>query len=243
MPEIKTGAQAIGHAECLVIGGGVIGSSIAYHVAKEGRSTILVERFIPGEGASGAAVGMLAAESEEFTDPEFAQFARSSRDAFPELVRDLEHLSGVPVEFRTEGFVTPFRSEAEGQRRWNAAIAQEGDHPVWWDARELVRRIPGLDGQVIGAIYRSKETQISPAQLCCAYTRAATVLGATIWTGTQAEQLIVQHGRVCGVQTDRGFFPANRSLLLEAWIVCDCWSRLVLNIRLIRSRVRLLQSP
>ncbi|MGW9528477.1 glycine oxidase ThiO [Paenibacillus terrae] len=213
MTETKTEAPAIGHAECLVIGGGVIGSSIAYHLAKEGRSTILLERFIPGEGASGAAVGMLAAESEEFTDPELAQFARTSRDAFPELVRDLERFSGVSVEFRTEGFVTPFRSEAEGQRRWNAAIAREGDHPVWWDARELARRIPGLDGQAIGAIYRSKETQISPAQLCCAYTGAATVLGATIWSGTQAEQLVVQHGRVCGVQTDSGFFSCDQVII------------------------------
>ncbi|WP_149095100.1 glycine oxidase ThiO [Paenibacillus terrae] len=213
MPEIKTEAQAIGHAECLVIGGGVIGSSIAYHMAKEGRSTILVERFIPGEGASGAAVGMLAAESEEFTDPELAQFARTSRDAFPELVRDLERLSGVAVELRTEGFVTPFRSEAEGQKRWKAAIAREGDHPVWWDARELARQIPGLDGQVIGAIYRSKETQISPAQLCRAYTGAAVVLGATICSGTQAEQLVVLNGRVCGVQTDSGFFSCEQVII------------------------------
>ncbi|WP_153795197.1 FAD-dependent oxidoreductase, partial [Paenibacillus polymyxa] len=62
MSKTHTEKKAIGHAECLVIGGGVIGSAIAYHVAKEGRSTIMLERWIPGEGASGAAAGMLAAE-------------------------------------------------------------------------------------------------------------------------------------------------------------------------------------
>lgn len=213
MPKIHTEATVIGHAECLVIGGGVIGSSIAYHVAREGRSTILLERMMPGEGASGAAVGMLAAESEEFTDPELEQFARTSRDAFPELVRELERLSGVSVEFRTGGFVTPFRSEAEGQRRWKAANTREDTQPEWWDAGELARRIPGLDRQAIGAIYRSKETQLLPVQLCRAYAGAATVLGAKIWSGTHAKQLVIQNGRVCGVITDSGFFSCNQVII------------------------------
>ncbi|MEK4456737.1 glycine oxidase ThiO [Paenibacillus sp. FSL R10-2748] len=213
MPKIHTEARAIGHAECLVIGGGVIGSSIAYHVAKEGRSTILLERLIPGEGASGAAVGMLAAESEEFTDSELARFARISRDAFPELVCDLERLSGISVEFRTEGFVTPFHTETEGQKRWKAAKTREDDCPIWWDARELARRIPGLDEQAIGAIYRSKETQVAPVQLCRAYAGAAAVLGATVWSGTQAEQLVIQDGRVCGVRTDSGFFSCDQVII------------------------------
>ncbi|KAF6630767.1 glycine oxidase ThiO [Paenibacillus sp. EKM208P] len=213
MLKIHTEARAIGHAECLVIGGGVIGSSIAYHVAKEGRSTIMLERLIPGEGASGAAVGMLAAESEEFTDSELARFARRSRDAFPELVCDLERLSGISVEFRTEGFVTPFRTETEGQKRWKAAKTREDDCPIWWDARELARRIPGLDEQAIGAIYRSKETQVAPVQLCRAYAGAAAVLGATVWSGTQAEQLVIQEGRVCGVRTDSGFFSCDQVII------------------------------
>ncbi|WP_226003121.1 glycine oxidase ThiO [Paenibacillus sp. BJ-4] len=213
MPKIHTEATVIGHAECLVIGGGVIGSSIAYHVAREGRSTIMLERMMPGEGASGAAAGMLAAESEEFTDPELQQFARTSRDAFPELVRELERLSGVSVEFRTEGFVTPFRSEAEGERRWKAVKTREDSQPEWWDARELARRIPGLNRQAIGAIYRSKETQLVPVQLCRAYAGAATVLGATVWSGTHAEQLVIQSGRVCGVVTDRGFFSCNQVII------------------------------
>ncbi|WP_328800025.1 glycine oxidase ThiO [Paenibacillus sp. LX16] len=213
MLKIHTEARAIGHAECLVIGGGVIGSSIAYHVAKEGRSTIMLERLIPGEGASGAAVGMLAAESEEFTDSELARFARRSRDAFPELVCDLERLSGISVEFRTEGFVTPFHTETEGQKRWKAAKTREDDCPIWWDARELARRIPGLDEQAIGAIYRSKETQVAPVQLCRAYAGAAAVLGATVWSGTQAEQLVIQDGRVCGVRTDSGFFSCDQVII------------------------------
>ncbi|MDY8047266.1 glycine oxidase ThiO [Paenibacillus polymyxa] len=213
MLKIHTEARAIGHAECLVIGGGVIGSSIAYHVAKEGRSTIMLERLIPGEGASGAAVGMLAAESEEFTDSELARFARRSRDAFPELVCDLERLSGISVEFRTEGFVTPFRTETEGQKRWKAAKTREDDCPIWWDARELARRIPGLDEQAIGAIYRSKETQVAPVQLCRAYAGAAAVLGATVWSGTRAEQLVIQDGRVWGVRTDSGFFSCDQVII------------------------------
>ncbi|MEK5549189.1 glycine oxidase ThiO [Paenibacillus sp. FSL L8-0689] len=213
MLKIHTEERVIGHAECLVIGGGVIGSSIAYHVAKEGRSTIMLERLIPGEGASGAAVGMLAAESEEFTDSELSRFARISRDAFPELVCDLERLSGISVEFRTEGFVTPFRTETEGQKRWKAAKTREGDCPIWWDAKELARRIPGLDEQAIGAIYRSKETQVAPVQLCRAYAGAAAVLGATVWSGTQAEQLVIQDGRVCGVRTDSGFFSCDQVII------------------------------
>ncbi|MCC3381120.1 glycine oxidase ThiO [Paenibacillus farraposensis] len=213
MPEIHTKASAIGHAECLVIGGGVIGSSIAYHAAREGHNTIMLERLLPGEGASKAAVGMLAAESEEFTDPELARFARTSRDAFPELVRELERLSGVSVEFRTEGFVTPFRSETEGHERWKAARTQENDHAEWWDARELARRIPGLDRQTIGAIYRSKETQLAPVQLCRAYAGAAAVLGASIWSGTHAKQLVVQNGRIRGVVTDKGFFTCNQVII------------------------------
>ncbi|WP_025716102.1 glycine oxidase ThiO [Paenibacillus sp. 1-18] len=213
MPKIHTEATVIGHAECLVIGGGVIGSSIAYHVAREGRSTIMLERTMPGEGASGAAAGMLAAESEEFIDSDLEQLARTSRDAFPELVRELERLSGVSVEFRTEGFVAPFRSEAEGERRWKAANMREDNQPEWWNAKELARRIPGIDRQAIGAIYRSKETQLVPVQLCRAYAGAASVLGATIWSGTHAEQLVVQNGRVCGVVTDRGFFSCDQVII------------------------------
>ncbi|MDP4098631.1 glycine oxidase ThiO [Paenibacillus sp. P96] len=191
-------------ADCAVIGAGVIGSSIAYQLTKRGFKTILIERLAPGQGATRAAAGMLAAECEAFVHPELAALAMRSRNMFGELVRELEALTGLQTGYVTAGFVIPARTPVEAERLSALADKKDGAAVQWWDAEEISRRIPGLKGQVAGGLFREQETQLLPQRLTRALVAGAEKLGAELLTGTTVHEILTVDNRVRGVKTSGG---------------------------------------
>lgn len=200
-------------AECIVIGAGVIGCSIAYHLAKDGRRTILLERSCIGGDATGAAAGMLAAESEEFSNPAMRRFALHSRNMYPSLIPELEDLSGISTGYRKAGFVIPVKSrdQLESWKRSNQHPWSESS--VWWDAEELFRKIPAMDRRAIGAIHRPEETQLVPLDLTRAYAKAAVQKGAVIMENTQVDQMIIRNGKLRGIESTKGFLSCEQAVI------------------------------
>ena len=84
--------------DVVVIGGGIIGCSIAYYLAKEGLSVHLLERNKIAQGTTRAAGGMLGAHSEYLNDT-FYSFARESQALYKEFQRD----AGVDIGYTTGG--------------------------------------------------------------------------------------------------------------------------------------------
>ncbi|MFM9280204.1 glycine oxidase ThiO [Paenibacillus jiagnxiensis] len=191
-------------ADCAVIGAGVIGSSIAYQLAKRGFKTILIEKSVPGQGATRAAAGMLAAECEAFAHPQLAALALRSRNLFRELVRELEGMTGLVTGYTTTGFVLPARTPEEAARLSAMAGYKDGSAVEWWDAAEISRRIPGLTGQALGGLFRRRETQLLPQRLTLALVAGAEKHGAELLTDTTAEGIRIVDGTIRGVRTSRG---------------------------------------
>ena len=86
-------------SDIVVIGGGLIGSSVAFRLAQSGHKVIVVDRGEPGKEASSAAAGMLAAQVGMKKYDPFSRLCLSSREIFPEFVREIEDISGTRITF------------------------------------------------------------------------------------------------------------------------------------------------
>ena len=90
-------------ADVVVIGGGVIGTSIAWYLAGQQQRTVLIEKNVPGQEASAAAAGILAVASGRAQRGPLYQLKRASQELYPALVRELEERTGIDIEYQTVG--------------------------------------------------------------------------------------------------------------------------------------------
>jgi glycine oxidase ThiO len=180
--------------DAIVIGGGVIGLSLARELQKRGRKALLVERGEPGREASHAAGGMLA-----FCEPHLAPAVRAlaleSARIYPEFVREIEAESGWRVDWRREGCLALDHDLAElpGCRRLEAGEAQ---------ALEPHLRVGGTTVQYW------PESSVDPRALAAAVEKAARVCGVEVLTGEAVTSLRQRGGRASGVETARGKYDA-----------------------------------
>lgn len=192
--------------DVIVIGGGVIGGSIAYHLAKRGRRVTLLERERIGSGASGAAAGMLGAQSEMREAGPLFDLARRSRAMFPRLAEELRDLTGIDIGLVQKGLLkvalTP--KQAEGCRRMIAFQREAGETAEWLTRKEAEELEPGLTGPMEGAMRIPGDGQVSAPELAAAYSQAAAMLGADVREGVSVHTLRLERGRVTGVETDGG---------------------------------------
>src|SRR5262249_4044498 len=116
-----------GIAEIVIVGGGVIGLTIARALAKRGiRDIILIEKNRPGREASWAAGGILAPQVEAEKRDDFFRLACASRDLYPNFARCLRDESGIDVQLDTTGtlyvgFSANDEAELSGRYQWQAA--------------------------------------------------------------------------------------------------------------------------
>lgn len=204
-------------AEVVVIGGGVIGCSIAYYLALGGARVTVLERQRLAGGASGVAAGMLAPQVEAPFADEFFELALLGRAEHGPLAERLREDVGLDVEYRKTGILRVARTEAERadlqrQHRWQAA---RGLAAEWVDTDDLGRCEPllaGVAGRLLaGGLWLADEGQVRGPRLVQALAMAAR--GARFLEGTWAVGLSVHGGRVAGVVTPSGVVGAETVVL------------------------------
>ncbi len=212
-------------ADVVIIGGGIQGTSVAYHLAKQGiRGVVLVEADLIGSGSSGRSAAMILLQmSRELT-------IRLSQESFKEYLHFQDEF-GVDIGYKPIGYLNlatdaiadELRRQVELQRRMNVPV--ETLRPD-----EIARLVPSVktDDIVFGSICW-QDGVIDPHSVKQAYAQHARRMGVEIDEKVEATGIVLDGNRVTGVQTTAG--PISTPLVVNAagpravqvagWVGCE----------------------
>jgi glycine/D-amino acid oxidase-like deaminating enzyme len=191
-------------ADAVIIGAGVIGASIAFHLTRRGFKPLIVEKNEPAAGSSGACDGLVFLQSKK--PGLHLRFALESHARFDRLAGIL----GSDIEFRNTGGMCLVESQAEldAMRLFVAEQRTSGLAVELIDGDEARRREPCLSKKVIAATFSALDSQVNPYALTFAFIQAAKAAGAEVWTDRAVTAIEVEGGKVRGVRTPAGRIAA-----------------------------------
>ena len=209
-------ANTADSVEVLVVGGGVIGSSIAYHVAGQGRAVLVVERddVAVEPAASWASAGGVRRQGQ---DPAEAALAREAIARWPALAEELD----ADLRYRRGGHLLLAEHDGEADHL-RAFVRRQHDlgfgDVAFVDRRDVFGLAPGLGEQVVAGSFSPADGQADPVRTTRAFAAAAIRHGARYWTGTACRALDRVADRVVGARTGRGTVRAEQTVLAAgAW--------------------------
>ena len=194
-----------GTASVVVIGGGVVGCSIAYHLARRGqRDVVVLEREAVGSGTTSKAAGGIRSQFPTETEIRFSLEAIGVFERFQEEF-------GVDIGYRKIGYLflisdpedlAGYRERMALQRRLGVDVREIA--PA--EARAIVPALRVDD--LIAAVWGPTDGMAGPAEVTNAFARRARELGARIVEGVDVTGIDVERGRVRGVRTSQGAITA-----------------------------------
>ncbi len=199
------------NADVIVIGGGVIGLSIARELVLRGvPEVMLIERSRLGAEASSAAGGILAPQVESDHSDEFFRLACASRDMYPEFAAALREETGLDVELDKTGtlylgLTAQDEEEMRSRYEWQTSEGLCVERLTGDEARRLET---SLSENIICALRFPNDFQIESRRLIAALVNANEKLGVRIITGCNVNAIRRVAERVCGVETSAGFVSA-----------------------------------
>ena len=203
-------------AEVVVIGGGVIGLTVVRALVQRGvRDVHLIERSSLGAEASFAAGGMLAPQTEANGRDDFFELACQSRDLYHNFAAALREETGVDVELDTTGtlylaFSKQDFEEIDKRYEWQVQAGLTVEKLTSATVRELE---PCVAETVLGALKFPHDIQVENRRLLNALVNSLNQLHVKITTHTNVESLIVERGKLTGVQTSRGFVSCRNVIV------------------------------
>ncbi len=203
--------------DVLIIGGGIIGCSIAYHLTKLGiTDVLLLERKQLTCGTTWHAAGLVGQLRASRNMTELAKYTS-------ELFQTLEAETGQATGFKQNGSISLALNEARMEElKRGASMAKnfglEVDIVTPDDIKTLYPML-NLDGAV-GGVFLPKDGQTNPIDSTQAYAKGARMGGARIVEGVKVEKIIVEGGKAAGVLTGQGEIRAKTTVL-----AAGMWSR------------------
>ena len=194
--ELSTTIEFVKTWDVAVIGGGVIGLSLAWRLQRDGVSVLVVDKGEPGREATYAAGGMIA-HCDPHNPPALAGMIAGSARMYPEFVREL----------RDEGFESPDLRDA-GTIAFLAGEESpscDGARPL--DDSEISRLEPLVT--LRGRAFFLPERSVDPRKLASALEKAARRQGVDFVTGSPVTEVAVLGGQATGVRTAKSFYAAG----------------------------------
>jgi len=208
-------------ADVVVIGGGVIGLSVARAIAGRGiASVMLIERAGLGAEASFAAAGMLAPQAEADRADDFFNLACQSREMYSAFAAALKEETGTDIELDTTGtiylaFTEHDLQETEQRYEWQTRAALPVEKLSGKEVRALE---PCIAENVRAALRFPLDGQVENRRLLIALATTNEKLGVRVVTGTSVESLRLERDRITGVETSRGFVTTQKVVIAAgAW--------------------------
>ncbi|WP_158068834.1 glycine oxidase ThiO [Domibacillus epiphyticus] len=205
--------------DCLIAGGGVIGCSIAYRLAKAGLSVAVFDAGKAGV-ASMAAGGMLGAQNEFEHENPLMDIALVSRDMFTDIRDELIEESGIDIELRKAGLLKVAATTADRPALLDQYEFLSGkDSTVQWLEPDDVPTVEQcMSKDTAGAIYLEKDNQVKAPLLARAFLQAAVNAGVHVYEQEPVHQVLVEQSRVRGVKTTKRVYHSDRFITAAgAW--------------------------
>ena len=200
-----------------IIGGGIVGCSVAYHLAKLGISDVLLlERRQLTCGTTWHAAGLVGQLRATRRMTELATYTA-------ELLRRLEAETGQATGFKQNGSISvALNAERFEELKRGASMAKNfGLEVEVIGPADIGERYPLLDlDGVVGGVFLPRDGQANPVDVTQAFAKGARAGGARIVEGVAVRRILVEQGRAVGVLTDEG--PINASTVVLA---AGMWSR------------------
>jgi len=206
-------------ADVAIVGGGVVGCSVAYHLARRGVDVVLLERGQLGSGSTGRNAGGVRQQFSSEVNVLIGMRSVRMLDRFEEEV-------GVPADFRKVGYLMLLTrpQEVEDFRRlmemWHRLGLTEAR---WLSAAETKELVPALNAEdVLGGTFCPTDGIASPDAVTMGYATAARRLGARLREGAEVNAIDVSGGRVSGLRSSLGEVSTR--------VVFDCagpWAKAV----------------
>ena len=238
----SVGSQAVPtRAEVVVIGGGCMGTSIAFHLARRRVDTVLLER---GHIASGA-TGHSGALVRQFYEARLG--IRLARDSLA-FFRRFEAETGVPCDFRNTGFLSGTRErDLDAFEALLRLLKSEGVRAEVLTPRDAKGLEPQLDVSDCAAVVHDPDAGYAdPIATANGFARGAAREGARILEGRETREILVKKERVAGVRVRGGRTIATERVVLAT----GNWTRDVaaalgirLPIRFVKGEVAILRRP
>lgn len=231
--------------DAIVIGAGVIGSSVAYHLARLGaRQVLVLDRLQIGAGTSTQSSGILRTHYSVIENVELAKRSWSVFKDFAGYLGDEEASAGLVkcgyLICAPEGpKLEPLRQSLAGQERMGVEVRLIDREA----ARELLPIAHFDDAALIG--YEPEAGFADAYLVATGFARAARRLGVKIMEGVNVERLLMEGGKVVGVQTSQGTFHSNTVISTQNIWATDIekWTGVPTPVKAERHAVLALEGP
>jgi glycine oxidase len=207
-----------------IVGGGIMGCSVALRLAARGLAVTVIERGIPGAEASSAAAGILGPQMEADGPGPLLDLGLRSRALYPALAAELRDATGIDIGYVNSGVLAVALDEA--------GEAELGARRTWQSARglrvealsaDLVHQTePNLAPEVRAALRFPDDAQVNARDVARAFSQAAALAGARFLQGRYVRRVVVQGGAAVGVELDGEVLPCGAVV-----VAAGSWSGLV----------------
>jgi 4-methylaminobutanoate oxidase (formaldehyde-forming) len=205
------------NSKVVVIGGGVAGCSVAYHLAKFGwKDTILLERDQLTSGTTWHAAGLVGQLGATATITKLRKYSLN-------LYKELEKKTELSTGLKQNGAITVASSKQRLQELLRQATsAQLFDVNVEvLDKQEIKNLYPVINDQdILGGVYMPEDGQADPVGVTNVLAKAARMEGVQIFEKTPVTKILVKNNRIIGVETSRGKIDCEYVVLATGM-----WSR------------------
>ncbi|MDD8027173.1 MAG: FAD-binding oxidoreductase [Acidobacteriota bacterium] len=207
-------------ADIVIVGGGVIGASTAYHLALRGAGTIVLLERQPyfGSESTGKCAGGVRAHFDTEINCRMSQISLAAFERF-------EAETGYTADYRKIGylFVLTREADVEAFRRQMDMHLRLGIRTDWLDGDEVRRRLPMMSfDDALGGLFGPDDGLADNGSVVQGYISAGSRLGVKALNGVEVTGVRLAGGRVAGVETDQG--PIAAPVVVDA---AGAWSGLV----------------
>tara|TARA_Y100001968_G_scaffold277014_1_gene271615 strand:+ start:7197 stop:8303 length:1107 start_codon:yes stop_codon:yes gene_type:complete len=223
----------------LIIGGGLIGLSLAYEFARKNFEVEVLSKN-RSESAGFVAAGMLAAHAEGLEN-ELLDFGRYSQSLIPEWINNIQKDSGIDCGLKKCGIIVPFENISDLNKFPTFKNGQ------YLNKHEMKKELEGLDRKWQHGLLFEQDGQIdNRRRLMRALERGCTIHGVKFQEGAEIKEIIYENGIFLGVRVSTATGEINSIFCKKAILCCGAWCNQILSkipIRPVKGQMLSIQGP